>query len=725
MKPRWTGAAAVTALAFALLPMAATAVAAPLPAPAASTPSAGATVDQPLFSWAAVDGADHYEIEVALDDQFVTVTDPGDEMEARVVNGTTYVPTLTYTAKTHYWHVRAVASDGTKGTWSTPTEFTRRWTNDDEPTGTEQGQPGSRVENLRTLTGGHVLPINQVAFTWDPVPGASQYELEFSSDETFASESQVETTSCSTPHTTLTPYSSGKYTRSEVPTTTCPINPTRAQTIHSGTWTWDVRTRAVTITSSGADEVSDGDFIVVTYLDTNGVPLGSPITLSARAGDDGTIVISQLGKPAGDQGNVRWFKPEFALEPGVEYYVRVRATDGLSSDYPGDVPVVGLWSDHAQEPGEGNPDPLSFTVTDALEGDGLPDVPSTPRAQTLAGTDVPTLEWEPGAINPETSSVPTAYQVRIALDRDFTNTVARYETRSNQLIPNEVYDDLGPSKHYYWFAVPCSPTCVPDRLAINDPTYVGTFSKRSTPVTGLQATSRDSQTNALLRWGDALTAAQALDASFTPGGVEKYELQITDGGWSDAVSVMTDNLAYSTAAADPLASGTYHWRVRPYDGQGVPLAWATGTDFTIVQPDDPDPEPSPTQSTPNPGSSTPGGLPSTPPAPSGPPPDYQAPPPDEGTATDIAPEKPGKPGVKRSGKKYLRVHWRASEELGSPVSQYLVYRSTNGSSFSVVKRTTSTTVRVKSSKKKTYWFYVVADSDAGRSERSATTKFPK
>lgn len=73
----------------------------------------------------------------------------------------------------------------------------------------------------------------------------------------------------------------------------------------------------------------------------------------------------------------------------------------------------------------------------------------------------------------------------------------------------------------------------------------------------------------------------------------------------------------------------------------------------------------------------------------------------------------------------LREVARRTPGAGFPVSQYLVYRSTNGSSFTVVKRTTSTTVRVKSSKKKTYWFYVVADSDAGRSERSATTKFPK
>ncbi len=142
MKPRWTGATLLAAaFALALLPM--TANATPLPAPAPLSPTAGATVDQPVFSWQPVDGAASYEIEVALDDQFVTVTDPGDEVAPRVVKGTTYVPTYSYTAKTHYWHVRAVSADGAKGTWSAPREFTRRWTNDDEAAGVEQVSPAS------------------------------------------------------------------------------------------------------------------------------------------------------------------------------------------------------------------------------------------------------------------------------------------------------------------------------------------------------------------------------------------------------------------------------------------------------------------------------------------------------------------------------------------------------------------------------------------------------
>ena len=720
MKPRWTAAAAVTAMAFAILPIATSAMAAPLPAPAPSTPSAGATVDQPLFTWAAVDGADHYEIEVALDDQFVTVTDPGDEMEPRVVHGTAYVPTFTYTAKTHYWHVRAVAAEGTKGEWSEFSDFTRRWTNDDEATGTEQMTPSSRVENLGLLEDDDTPPLDRIMFDWDAVPGASSYELEISDSGSFTAGGDHHLT-CRTPHRQLTPYIDGEYAARGA-TGECAVNSPFPPDVTEADWE---RLDADEINIPGED-INLGDYVVVQYLDANGdvqgvyTQLVRSVHVSEGPNDNSYFTVLDRSGSSGDSGTVLWYRAELRLEADAKYYARVRAIDDTSG-------VVGMWSDQAAEEGESAPGPLEFTPSEPANIGGDLTLPVTPTQQESSSTDAPTLSWEPvqGA---------DGYVVSVSLDRDFTSRVGSYLTRSHVFLPSETYDDLGPNKHYYWYATPCvlhqpdqdSLDCgVPDRLAINNPTYVARFAKNSAPVTDLTATNLDTSTNALLRWGDALTAAQAIDPSFTPGGVEKYEVQITDGAWADAVSIMTDNLAYSTAAGDPLSSGTYHWRVRPYDGQSVPLAWAVGTDFTIVQPDNPDPDPSPSQSTPNPGSSTPGGLPTTPPTSSGPPPNYQAPPAEEGTATDLPPEQPGKPGVKRSGKKYLRVHWRASEELGSPVSEYLVYRSTNGNTFSVVKRTTTTTVRVKASKKKTYWFYVVADSEAGRSGRSATTKFPK
>lgn len=716
MKPRWTAAAIVAAFGIALLPMAANA--APLPAPAPSTPTAGTTVDQPVFSWAPVDGAAKYEIEVALDDQFVTVTDPGDEIELRVVHGTTYIPTFSYTAKTHYWHVRAVAADGTKGEWSDPWEFTRRWTNDAEAAGTESDVPSSRVENVRLVDGGTTPALNKIAITWDPVPGAAFYQVQV--DGPYAD------AVCTTPHTTLAPPFHGKYElRSAIGCDIDIQSPIRAWV--EGAWS-SPGPGTVAIESADAEV---GDLVYVRFLDSGGDSVVVPAfsaTVTAAGGDPRAFTVDAATIPVDPEAIAEYFVVSLPFEADGSYSARVRAVDAVAAgDYPLS-PVVGMWSNQRPEPTDPMGSWLTFTVAAPDAGSGSLNTPAVPTDLLMEGTDVPTLSWEPapGA---------DAYAVTVALDRDFTNPVAHYTTRSATLVPPETYDDNGPARSYYWHVEPCIYTdvtqtdviCLTGEIAINDPTYVGRFAKRSTPITGLTATSLDDQTNTLLRWGDALTAAQALDASYTPGGVEKYEIQITDGDWAQANKVFTDNLAYSTAADTPLTSGTYRWRVRPYDGQEVPLAWATGPDFTIVQPKepDPDPDPSPSGSTPNPGSSTPGGFPTDDPTPTGPAPVYQAPPADDGTATDLPPEKPGKPGVKRSGKKYLRIHWRASEEFGSPVSQYLVYRSKNGTKFSVAKRTTSRTARVKAAKKKTYWFYVVADSEAGRSDRSSITKFPK
>jgi hypothetical protein len=621
MKPRWFGATVVAgAFIVALLPMSANAAA--LPAPTPLTPTGSATVDQPLFSWSPVVGAARYEIEVALDDQFLTVTDPGEEVPPRSVRGTSYIPTYTYTATAHYWHVRAVATDGTEGDWSPTREFTRRWTNDDEATGVEQAIPSSRVENVRLVSGGGSPAANQIAITWDPVPGAAYYEVQIATSGAF---DQPLTGMCRTPHTYLTPYSAGTYVR-RVP----------------------------------------------------------------------------IGELACDPS------PEFLA--GADYYVRVRAVDiPTTVDYPFRDPgvVYGLWSD--QRDGSGDPAPGPFTFTPSAKTGAAPDDhASTPTTASSIGADVPLLAWEP-------SSTADSYKVVIALDRDFANRVGAYGTHGAFFMPAESYDDNLAGRSYYWFALPCTGSnpledCgTAERTAVNDDAYVGTFHKSSVPVAQPAVSAADGGANVRLTWQDALTAVQSVNPADSPGGVYGYELQFSAASWSQAKKVVTDNLAYATALS-PLASGSYRWRVRPLDGQGVPLAWAYGPDFTITGSAAPGASPSPTPT-------------STTTTPTGPPPVYESPQADEGAAVPMAPEKPGKPSVTRAAKRKLRVRWRESDELGEPVSAYLVYRSVDGTRFKKVRTTTAQKARLKAKPRRTYWFRIVADSDVGQSEPSRTTRF--
>ncbi|MFN8183570.1 MAG: fibronectin type III domain-containing protein [Candidatus Nanopelagicales bacterium] len=710
MKPRWTAAVIMLAAVGLVVPPM-TANAAPLPAPTLSTPTSGVTVDQPVFTWSPVTGADRYEIEVALDDQFVTVTDPGDEMPPRPVYGTTYVPTYSYSAKTLYWHVRAVAANGAEGQWSATREFTRRWTGADEPAGAETTGPGSRVENVRLVSGGSTPPLNRVAITWDPVPGAAHYEVEIDPLETDVVDGVV----CRTPHTVLAPPFKGNYVRRSALSSCAAVQSPIRTWVDSAEWS-SPGPDQVAIQS---DDIRTDDFVYVRFLNEAGdavVVEPFAATVTSAGGDPRTFTVTAPTVPAEPEAQAQYFRVGLPMESGAPYAVRVRAVDSVASaDYPGGV-VYGLWSNQRPEPGAALGSWLTFTPADPAPGTGSPWEPAVPDEPSMSGTDVPLLSWEPapGA---------DGYQVTIALDQDFTNPVATYRTRAARLSVPETFDDNGPNRTYYWHSEPCvydgvaedDLMCLVDDYAINDPAYVGRFSKHSAPVGGLSAVSTDSDTNAVLRWGDALTAAQDQDSSYSPGGVTKYELQYTSSTWADATSVMTDNLAYGTAVDTPLAAGVYRWRVRPLDGQDVPLAWAVGPDFTIgalidpVDPVDPSTDPSPAPSD-QPGGST--GAPQ-----------YQQPT-FPGTVAQSPPAAPGKPRVQRWGKKRLRIRWRAAEELGSPIARYLVYRSTDSTSFKVVKRTTDTNAKVKATRVKA-WFYIVAQSDAGRSKPSRTVTFPK
>jgi hypothetical protein len=155
-------------------------------APVLRTPDDGAVVNEPRFSWDAVAGATRYELVVALDDAF---TNP---VETKALSGTSYVPSTTYAQQAHWWRVRALDANGTASGYSQPRSFTRAWLT---PQGAEARPERVRVDGLTgsaATCGGLpctsvVTPRNKVLLTWDPVVGASHYEVDVSVDPHFLS----------------------------------------------------------------------------------------------------------------------------------------------------------------------------------------------------------------------------------------------------------------------------------------------------------------------------------------------------------------------------------------------------------------------------------------------------------------------------------------------------------------------------------------------------------
>lgn len=697
----WLVAAVSVCVAMAMVPMSAGAVA--LPAPTLLLPGEFAMIDQPQFAWDPIEGASSYEIEVALDNQFVTITDTA------TVRATLYIPTRTYVAKTLYWRVRAKAADGSSSPWSGDREFTRRWTTAVEPVGANvDGVPASRVENMRSVVGGDTPAINQIAFTWDAVPGAAYYQVQFSDVETFQDKSTEHLRNCYTPHLTLAPYFStslhpSSYVRRlpVVPDSApCGVNMPAIEVWTPGEWS--MRGNEILVRGQGP---AKGASIVVRYG-----PSDAGRTVTVRdVGEDALgpyFLIPQTGAPQNQvNGTLEWHTVTLNFTEGVKYYARVRAIDAATSgDYPAD-PVFGLWSDQKREPSD-SARPLEFTPS-AAAGGGSINAPLTPTVADSRGTDLPILTGTPvGSAD--------AYRFVIALDRDFTDIVGQYVSRSALLVPEETYDDNGPNKSYYWYALPCEirsdVVCtVADRDAINSVDYVRRFAKHSAPVNALTASMFSSDREVLLQWSDASSTA---DASGT-GGVRSYEVQMTWGDWSSATSVVTDNLAWSSTASTALYAGTYRWRVRPRDGQDVPLAWTEGPSFTIpVPPVLPTPTPtqdplSPSPSPPNPEISA----------------NYDLRPGAGGGAASDVPSRPGKPRVAALTRTKLMVRWSASQAYSDPVSGYVVLRSRDGQTFKQVGRTSSRWLKVKARPGRQYWFHVVAVSAAGRSPASRTTVF--
>jgi hypothetical protein len=127
-------------------------------------------VFDPLLSWAPVAGAARYEVEVNSARGFP----PGSKWCCSGTTiGTSMAPPHVLANNTYYWRVRALDSKGNAGVWNEGPEFTKAF---------DSVTPS--VPNLHMVgVGGEGLPGSPVEtdtpiVTWDPVPGASDYDVQ-------------------------------------------------------------------------------------------------------------------------------------------------------------------------------------------------------------------------------------------------------------------------------------------------------------------------------------------------------------------------------------------------------------------------------------------------------------------------------------------------------------------------------------------------------------------
>ena len=138
--------------------------------PGALVPASLVKVDRmPVFTWAPVKGADHYEFQMAADKGFnsTVVERQGVDQEHRgdlstsLINGT------------YYWRVRSVTADNKPSVWTKTRTLALKW---------------APVTNITTPADGAAFitpstqPSDALILRWAPMSGAAQYAVTIAAD---------------------------------------------------------------------------------------------------------------------------------------------------------------------------------------------------------------------------------------------------------------------------------------------------------------------------------------------------------------------------------------------------------------------------------------------------------------------------------------------------------------------------------------------------------------
>lgn len=568
--------------------------------------------DQPIedvvLDWEPVAGAQTYDLQVALDDDFNNIA-----LNVEGVHGTRYSPPTTLNNDEFWWRVRAVDTAGLPTSWQKSRYNFKRVFPDTpvakHPVGTN-ASPG-------------VQGTDTTFFEWTPVQHASMYEIEVATSPTFSGETifggcrTSNTQGVITPGTTMAPRFTGKNTDCLIPATTDPSDPQ--------VYWWHVRPLDQPYLNTGLP----GNFSAAQAFIRSPLPATTDTPPTNWLGEHGQklkVTMAGTGAPNAGKGCISTPSQGY---PGHGPYARPAVCAGMSATpvfswerQPNmDYYVVWFAQDENFTTTEVQPIATRNTVLalDNRKGSGDPlqlpdsaanrpyywyvqpcrnneDCGPTPRSQSLgvagaasfektspkvtdltstsgAGNEI-TFSWRDYAdtnvdtVSYNESGIQSAKQYRVLVDNEPGFSDPLLDVATVDQATYTAADGLYPEGTLFWKvrAIDTQGNQVGES-SVQSVTKSSPPVSLSSPVGGASVSGTTP-----LEW-----VAQAYALQYT---VEVY--RNGDNSFSAAnrvLSVTTRNASYAPTAAIPASSTPYLWRVRRIDPSKNPGPWSAPTSF--------------------------------------------------------------------------------------------------------------------------------------------------
>ncbi len=554
--------------------------------------------------WSTVSGATRYSVELSNDQSFAAASLVGGRPIITATNSVS--PTGSLPVNTYYWRVTPLDAEGNPAATTSPV-FQLDWTHQFGVSG-GLNAPTNCIQspNLTDFPSGTPVSLFCPVLSWQPIPGASRYEVEINADNQWAAGSKVccDALTASTRYTPTVSLLSNKYywrvrgidgsgnagpwvgpgpdglgTDADSFTRTfdnvCSVNLTQnclaAPSVSDLHLEDAAGNRLATGSTTGTPVIawnpvpgaSSYEYQVAAY--TSECQWGT----TARHGVTATTAWSPLGststsfKPYPDRFTPETDSRSDQLQQNSAYCVRVRAQ---SERDPHGRPVYG---DFTYLPNADTPAFHFSSFPTCAPSGGVTSAFVTPAQQDLK--QMPVLHWAP-------PGCATSYWVIIARDASFTNIVDYAFTQVPVYAPRKSTSALtyaDETTHFYWVVLPSAASTGQCGGSACDPLQANSFTfDKQVPPSSLQVEAGAPQPT--FSWNPV-------------PGARHYELQVSQDpnfGSTFVDKVTTPATSYTATITYPPGKQLF-WRVRADDETLTGLSWASwnqGKPFTVELP---------------------------------------------------------------------------------------------------------------------------------------------